>query len=688
MLLKVATTVVLLALSIQLIEGFKRVIVVCESDCHYDLSTSDENDRVTRSSSFSNDSFMSENPCCVHDNCSYPSFYCALANLTSNVLINITTDAILSSIVSLSNLTNISISGHNNPTVNCNNSGGLYFTSCNNCTIEGITWEGCGARNISNVYPVIRQFNSSNILIKNCIFQHSMGQAVALYEMSGDAMVENCNFLSNKQYRGHGTTIYYYCSHTSAHQLMFTNCIFFSNEGGKSVTYFQQSSTGSLYIKDLKFYQNTGVPIYLTNQNVHIIGNIEFYNNTAENGGGMFIGDHSNVTFHKNVKANFTSNAANDNGGAIFLTNHSSILFNDHLVYHDGQGLQIEAMRVMFHNNTAKYGGAICAMNSSVIFGEHAVVMIAGNDVEQDGGAVYSIYSTVTFEGNSKASFNSNIAHVHGGALAIYNYSNITFKGNSTAVFNNNHAYNGNGGALAISYNCTITCEDNSTVEFSANSAVSGGAVHSIHSIVTFQGNSSIMFNNNRANPQSGGAVTITFFTIITFRENSTVIFNDNSAHETGGAVSIYNSFAIFKESTKVMFNANTARNGTMNIESQSFITFADNSIITFSNNSVTYDGGAMTVYGYSNITFKVNCTIKFLNNSANNEGGAIMANQYSTITFEGNSKILFNSNNARHVRGGAVASYYSNIIFDGHCVVNLLAMIKHMLELCIVPTP
>ena len=43
----------------------------------------------------------------------------ALANLTSNVLINITTDVTLSSLVRVSNLENVSLIGHNNPTVNC-----------------------------------------------------------------------------------------------------------------------------------------------------------------------------------------------------------------------------------------------------------------------------------------------------------------------------------------------------------------------------------------------------------------------------------------------------------------------------------------------------------------------------------------------------------------------------------------
>ena len=131
---------ILLALFIHYIERFERVIVVAES------GVTDINFDDVRGS------------CCVHGNFSCSSLYSALANLTSNVLINITTDVELSSIIPIVDLSNIMIIGHNYPIVNCNNSGGLHFMSCYNCTIEGITWEGCGAINISDddiVDPVL-----------------------------------------------------------------------------------------------------------------------------------------------------------------------------------------------------------------------------------------------------------------------------------------------------------------------------------------------------------------------------------------------------------------------------------------------------------------------------------------------------------------------------------------------------
>ena len=111
----VTINIVLLAVFIQYIEGFDRVIIVTEAED----DIIDQDETVTRAMR------SSRNSCRVYGNCSCQSLYSALANLTSNVLINITTDVELSSIIQRGNLTNVTITGYNNPTVNCNNSGGL-----------------------------------------------------------------------------------------------------------------------------------------------------------------------------------------------------------------------------------------------------------------------------------------------------------------------------------------------------------------------------------------------------------------------------------------------------------------------------------------------------------------------------------------------------------------------------------
>ena len=182
MVMRVTTAVILLALLIHYNEGFERVIVVTESDATDDLFIDDNGDNIAADATGSSNS--SYTSCCVYGNCSCPSLYNALSSLTSNVLINITTDVELFSAIQIFGLSNIAITGHNNPTVNCNGSGRLHFMSCYNCTIEGITWEGCGARNIifndndDDIYPVFQLTDSYNLTIQNCSFQHSIGQAI------------------------------------------------------------------------------------------------------------------------------------------------------------------------------------------------------------------------------------------------------------------------------------------------------------------------------------------------------------------------------------------------------------------------------------------------------------------------------------------------------------------------------
>ena len=92
--------------------------------------------------------------------------------LINNGVINNMMDVKLLSVVQLRGLQNISIIGHDNPTVNCDNAGGIHFEHCNNCTITGIILEKCGTINDSK--PAVKLYNSSDITIQNCTFQHSI----------------------------------------------------------------------------------------------------------------------------------------------------------------------------------------------------------------------------------------------------------------------------------------------------------------------------------------------------------------------------------------------------------------------------------------------------------------------------------------------------------------------------------
>ena len=121
------TLVIILAIAV---EGDQKIVHVTELITDNSLSSCEGDCNFT---------------CCVYGNCSCNSLDIALASLTSNVLINITTDVTLSLFIKVSDLGNVSIIGYNNPTVNCRNNGRMHFTFFHDFTFKGITLSGCGS---------------------------------------------------------------------------------------------------------------------------------------------------------------------------------------------------------------------------------------------------------------------------------------------------------------------------------------------------------------------------------------------------------------------------------------------------------------------------------------------------------------------------------------------------------------
>ena len=743
MLRRITTITLLLTVYIQYINGVERVIVVSESDIHDVLISNDDVPAINATGSGSGshvfEGFLTL--CCVYGNCSCPSLYNALASLTSNVLINITTDVVLSSIIPLDDLANITITGHNNPTVSCNGSGGLHFVSCHNCIIEGITWDKCGDKNITengNVsHPIIQLINASNITIKDCSFQHSIGQAILLSQIIGAVNISHCNFLSNNHYEGHGSAIHYSSHGRSMSSLTFMigNSNFTHNEGAKSVVYFNQLSKSDksceyLYLQNSNFYYNKEVPIYLSNQNLYISGNIEFNGNVAENGGGIYISDHSNVTVHKSATVKFTHNRANRNGGAIFLCNHSSITLKEHNIlqpcYYDklyytvgDQYFTRSLIAVAFYNNTAnEFGGDIYVHHSKIMFGNFAEVSFDQNccirgelsyktiersifhiskqsQITFDGNSKvtfsgYTItddkqvmmyvciddYSTITFEGNSAIDFTDNVVYGNGVMMYIYNHSTIIFEGNSTVNFISNEIYD-NGRVLQIKYNSTIRFEGSSNINFIYNGANDNGALMCIadSSIIISDGNSSVSFIDNHANDY-GRLMYIVDSFAITFKRNSTVNFTYNEANDNGGIMYIDNLSTIsFEGNSAVNFIENNVMNGElMSIQLSYTITFEGNSTINFKYNNAFGNGLMMFINDYSNITSKESSTVNFIDNKAYYDNGGVMyIYEYSAITFEGNSTVNFLNNTADNNGEVMIIWNYSNVTFEGNCIVNFI---------------
>ena len=238
----------------------------------------------------------------------------------------------LSSLIELPDLENVSIIGYNNPTVILKNGAGIHFTFCYNCIIEGIIWDGCSTDNIHNQNePGLMLKESSNIEIQNCLFQCFLGQALVLSEVSGDVIINNCNFVNNIHYRGHGAAIHYSSNGTTDSHFVFSisNCNFSHNKGAESFIYIEASiDHNDVTLIDSIFHGNEGTCIILVNQKLYIMGNTLFESNAGKQGTGIYISDKSTVVFGENSNVTFINNSADTSGGAIFLTNHSSLSFD------------------------------------------------------------------------------------------------------------------------------------------------------------------------------------------------------------------------------------------------------------------------------------------------------------------------------------------------------------------------
>ena len=351
-------------LAVKYIDGNQKTIIVSEND--FFTSGNDDNNET----------------CCEYGKCSCNSLDQALANLTNNTMIYITTDVVLSSLVTASHLANVSIIGYSSPTVNCGGAGGgIHLTFCHNCTIQGIIWNGYGNENTDNYKePTLKLSKSFNLKIKNCTFKNLIGQVIVLSKMSGEVNIRDCNFVNNSYYRDHGAIFYYAVSHYSQLLVAINNCNFTHNKDAKSLVYIEnRNSDLNITFHDSNFCYNQGTSIYAVSQRLYFTGNILFQHNTAENGAGMYVTEHSSVAFSKNSNAAFIHNSANYKGSAVFLRNYSSIIFDQDSI-------------ITFKNNSATNGTIYSEVNCDLMFKANCQVTIQPQIVVQYTLLIMALY--------------------------------------------------------------------------------------------------------------------------------------------------------------------------------------------------------------------------------------------------------------------------------------------------------
>ena len=691
--------VLTIATVIQYADGNKRIVCISEL-------TSGEGD----------------NTCCLYGNCSCSSLDHALANLTSNVVINIIADVTLSSLIRVSDIENVTVIGHNNPTVNLKRFGGIHLTFCHNCIFQGITWDGCGTENTDNhTEPLIMLVKSSNIIINNCSFQYLKGQAILLSEVSGYVNITHCNFVHNHHYRDHGAAIHYLSGSAINHyELVFIihHCNFTHNKHANSLVYIENrifNHSNNITLSYTNFCHNQGISVYAINENLYLKGKSLFHNNSADNGTGIYVSDHSIVVFGENSDVTFVQNSDNLSSRTVFLSNHSNITFdrnsrttfkeNFGTIYSEASsniifkaacivtfGSHLDPFNLINYSISNYYvgcGGAIYSCDHSyIIFEGDSSPVFSKNIATDAGGVIYSYNNSyIIFEGDSSPVFSDNTA-LKGGAVYSYENSYVIFQGNSSPVFSKNIATDA-GGVIYSYNNSYIIFEGDSSPVFSDNTALKGGAIYSYeNSYVIFQGNSSPVFSKNIATDAGGviysynnsyiifegesspvfsmnGAIKDgrVIYSYNTSKGNFSPIFSMKSAYILGGTIySCINSYVSFKESSSAVFSSNYAGGaGAICSCINSYISFKENSSPVFSNNTAIA-GGAIYSLINSSISFEEYSFPLFSNNIANATGGAVSSGRKSDIVFEGKSSPVFTNNVAK--LGGAIYSHI--IVFKG----------------------
>ena len=155
-------------------------------------------------------------------------------------------------------------------------------------------------------------------------------------------------------------------------------------------------------------------------------------------------------------------------------------------------------------------------------------------------------------------------------------------------------------------------------------------------STVLLNGESKITFDHNIASWR-GGALYCTSNCNISFHEESLVKFYNNSALLDGGGA-----------------------------ESNSKVLFYGTSFVIFKNNSAFY-GGAVKAYTNSRVSFDEFSITTFTENTATLDGGAVIENVNSTISFIGHSNTILKRNKATGDRGAICCIIHCNILFSGN---------------------
>ena len=247
-------------------------------------------------------------------------------------------------------------------------------------TEYGITDDTAGAVSIVNIGGdvVVNMF-----MVKFTSNQYLGYDGGALYIFLKGNIDNNCNilvksseFVSN-QSPGHGAALYIYIQDLKDGNVQIQDTSFNKNIAGNSVVYitqesFLQDNNIKLLVNGSTFINNVASSMYLSGCDVELSGIVLFRNNTAENGGAVYLNQGTRIIIADETNVQFIYNKAVLNGGAIYVN-----ILCDNLGGGSDTFLHTTSLNyiAMFINNSARIAGnsiyfnippKFCSVNTNI----------------------------------------------------------------------------------------------------------------------------------------------------------------------------------------------------------------------------------------------------------------------------------------------------------------------------------
>ena len=420
--------------------------------------------------------------------------------MDNNTFVNVSASSVtLPSLVSVNNLNNITIYGHDYPTVDCNHIGFFVCKNCYNIVIDNIEWNKCGLLN-SSIFEseLLNGLGSTGGLhFETCAnltiqFSTFVMSSVQVFQASGTIDIKNVSFSDNytdshlplyhkpnygglivEQYNGAMLKIY------------IINCLF--------TNVIPNSTTAQLLII------NTAVITSLIINNTRFVNSINGQSTPSIYGKSMAYIDisteASNATF---INVTFQSNNVPDNGNIL------SVLMNE-----DDSCIQMYSCR--FLNNTASTVALlktkqITVSNSNFVFNNGQSSLVSS----QCQTSLVANFNRLLFSGNT------------GGPLLSCNSRNMSTSFIESKI-QHNTLLSGNGlVALSDYHNLDALLTD---VEFVSNDVISAGSV--------FRCDSKVVHTMSDSSNVSSEVQFHANFTLLN------VLFQSNTANSNGDILSL-----------------------------------------------------------------------------------------------------------------------------------------------------